>query len=157
MSDNYFCLTPLESDETYVTHVIRSSVNPAREWRAIQRVGMQYGYRQFDNPVMQHEIDDLEILSDPDLSGYQFDDGFDYIQSYDYQFCDAISEDEQASLIDAYENGDESDSGVCAAWVEMGDHEWRLVEEIICFCCPIKIDLIDSDANVIEEDVSPVQ
>lgn len=151
----YFKITPLEQDATFIEHNIISSNDLKRRWVATQIIGSQVGFRNFDNPVEQHEIDDLEIYSDPDLSGYKFDDEFDYVAGYKYRFDDGFSEEEQEALIDAYEGGTED--GVGASWVEMGDHEWQLDgAELLYFECPIKIDLIDENGDVIEEDVAPI-
>ncbi len=153
MTVKYFRITPLEQDKTFILHNVVSK-DGSRRWTASQIIGSQLGYRHFENPVTQAQVDDLLIYSDPKLSGYQFDDEFDYISDYDYSFDESFSDEEQASLSEAYEGG--TGEGIGAAWLDMGDHEWTLDgDEILYFKCPVKIDLIDKDGNLREEDVQP--
>jgi len=155
MTTKYFRITPLERDKTYIVHNIVSKEGEERRWAATQIVGSQVGFRHFHNPIEQHEIDDLLIYSDPRLSGYQFDDGFDCIKGYDYSFDDSFSDEEQDLLIDLYEGG--SGNGIGEAWLQMSNHNWRLEEdEVLLFECPVKIDLINQEGEVLEEDVQPI-
>lgn len=153
MLAKYFLLTPLEQDKTFILHNIVSK-DGLRRWSATQIIGSQLGYRHSENPVTQAEINDLLIYSDPQLSGYQFEDEFDYISGYDYFFDESFGDEEKDSLIEAYEGG--TGEGIGAAWLDRGDHEWMLDgDEILYFECPIKIDLIDEDGNVLQEDIQP--
>ena len=92
--------------------------------------------------LKKNEIDDFYIYTDPKLSGYQFEDNFDYIHDYEYWFDDNFDEEEKDFLIDQYEGG--SEYGIAMAWLETGDHNWKLDgDEELRFECLIKIDLID--------------
>ena len=155
MNTRYFQITPLVRDATFLEHNIVSKEDSSRRWVATQIIRSQLGFRNYDNPIEQHEIDDLEIHSDSGLSGHMFDDEFDSISGYKYWFDDSFSQEEQEFLIEAYEGA--TKAGVGGAWVAMGKHGWVLeCDEILYFQCPIKIDLIDQDGKVIEEDVDPV-
>ena len=156
MTTKYFRITPLVQGRTYVVHNIVSRDGDKRIWTATQIIGSQLGYRHFENPIEQHEVDDELIYSDPKLSGYQFDDEFDYICGYEYWFDDSFNDEEQALLITLYEGG--SGDGIGAAWLETCDHNWKLEDnEELRFECPIKIDLIDENGDLLEEDIQPIQ
>ena len=153
--DKYFKITPLERGRTFVIHNISSDKKNGRKWVATQIIGSQVGFRNFDNPIKQQEVDEGLIYSDPEISGYQFDDEFDYIKSYDYWFDDSFSEEEQELLIEQYEGG--TDDGIGAAWLYAGEHSWQLVgPEELCFRCAVQIDLIDKDGNILEENIQPI-
>ena len=155
MTKKYFRITPLEKGKTYITHNIISSSGRERRWVATQVIGSQLGYRYFENPIEQHEVDDDLIYSDPKLSGYQFDDGFDFISTYEYWFDDSFGDEEKALLINQYEGG--SDAGMGAAWLEI-DQSWKLEgEEELRFECSILIDLIDQNGDLLEKDIKPTQ
>jgi hypothetical protein len=156
MKKKYFRITPLLSEETFIDHHIVSKNDPDRSWTATQIIGSQLGFRNFDNPIEQHEIDDNLIYSDPQLSGYQFYDEFDYIAGFEYRFNECFSEEEIESLIEAYEGA--TNHGIGAAWLETGDHEWELDgDEELYFECSVKIDLIDEDGEVIEENIQAIE
>ena len=75
---------------------------------------------------------------------------------FEYWFNKCFNEEEIESLIEAYEGATNYNMG--AAWLETSDHEWELVgDEKLYFECSIKIDLIDEDGEVIEENIQPIE
>ena len=156
MEAKYYKITPLEDRKTYIIHNIVSIKKPERRWSATQVIGSQVGFWVFENPIKKHEIDNLYILSDHELSGYKFDDEFDYISHYEYGFDASFNDDEKELLENYYEGGSNGDIG--AAWLENGTHNWRLDgHEILLFKCPIRIDLIDQDEKILKKNVKPIK
>lgn len=155
MNTKYFRITPLEEGKTFITHNIISKSGADRRWMVTQKIGSQLGFRHFDNPIEQHEIDDQLIYSDPKLSGYQFDDEFDFIDSYQYWFDESFSDQEKELLIEQYEGG--SDGSIGTAWLSHGKHDWKLDgDEELRFECSVKIDLVDGSGKVLGEDIQPL-
>ena len=156
MSEKYFKITPLEQNKTYIVHNIVSKKGEKRRWIATQIIGSQTGYRHFENPIHQREVNDRFIPTDPKISGYVLDEDFDYVHHYEYWFDGTFSEKEQEKLIGLYEG--ESDFGIGAAWLDVGSHNWKLDgEEALHFECDVKIDLIDDSGEVINENIKPIK
>lgn len=116
--------------------------------REIWRWGI--GYR--DDDITFFEYNNQSISCDPDIGfGAELDD----LISVYFEFSDGFT-DEEKKLIESrwYDSVEDEDGRWGSAWLYDGDHNWQVDYSSVTITGPVKIDELDEDGNVIEEDIT---
>ena len=123
-----------------------------------------FGYREEDEPVWRYEVETNNgIHCRPNVGwGCELDDLIAvYVDfgcwdqdgnTYDDGFTDQEKEQIEAML--RGEDQDE-DGRWGTAWIYDGDHNWEVEDDHVRILGPVRIDFLDENGEVIEENVQP--
>ena len=123
-----------------------------------------FGYREEDDPVWSYEVENNNgIHCRPNVGwGCDLDDLIAvYVDfgcwdqdgnTYDDGFTDA-----EKSQIEAMLRGEDQDEDGRwgTAWIYDGDHNWEVEDDHVRILGPVRIDFLDENGEVIEENVQP--
>ena len=155
--EKVYRITPLEkkSVEYFVDVFERMPDGTIRGFDVTEIWRWGFGYREEDNPVWQYEVEggNVRIHCNPQVGwGCELDD---LIGVY-VNFSDGFTDDEKAYIEAILRGEQEDDDGRWGTpWIYDGDHNWEVEDDHVAIIGPVKIDLLDEDGNVLEENVKP--
>ena len=155
--EKVYRITPLEkkSVEYFVDVFERLPDGSIRGFDVTEIWRWGYGYREKDNPVWKYEVEgnNARIHCNPQVGwGCELDD----LVGVYVDFSDGFTDDERTKIEAILRGEQEDDDGRWGtAWLYDGEHNWEIEDDHVCIIGPAKIDLLDEDGNVIEENVKP--
>lgn len=106
-------------------------------------------YRTEDDPVYTFEKDCVHCRPDVGL-----DNDLDDLCAVHVTFDDSYTDDEKENIESILSCESEDENGLCGiAWIYDGDHEYEIDHDHITVLGPFRVDLVDKDGTVIQEDV----
>ena len=119
--------------------------------REIWRWGL--GYREEDDLVTEYDYHSQTIYCDPDVGyGAELDD---LITVY-FDWSDEFTEEERQDIESRWHDAVEDEEGRWGtAWLYDGDHNFSVDHSSVTITGPVKIDLLDENGELIEENVAP--
>jgi len=111
------------------------------------------GYREEEDPITEYDYHSKTIYCDPDVGyGAELDD----LISVNFEWTEGFTEEEKKEIEARWEGTVEDEDGRWGtAWLYDGDHNWAVDHSSVTIYGPVKIDLLNEDGNVVEEDVQP--
>lgn len=122
------------------------------------------GFREIDDPVWKFEAEG-RVNCRPEVGwGCELDDlcgvhvEFGCWDQDGNVWEDGFTEEEKAEIEALCRGEQQDDYGRWGTgWIYDGDHNWEIEDDHVCILAPVKIDLVDSDGVVIEENVEPYE
>jgi hypothetical protein len=111
------------------------------------------GYRPEDEPVWKFEPGRHGIFCRPDTGwGCELED----LCGVYVNFTDGFTDEEKAEIEAILRWETEDEDGRCGTgWLYDGDHSWELEDDHLLITGPVRIDLLDENGEVLEENVEP--
>ena len=148
---NYYRITPehKKSIEYFVDLYTKAADGTIRGFDVTFVYRWGYAFREEDNPVYAFEKDCVSTSTTVG-PGNDLDD----LCAVNVNFDDSYTDEERAKIEAILSYEDEDDDGLSGiAWIYDGDHEYEIEDDSITVLGPFRVDLVDEDGNVVQENV----
>jgi len=150
-----FRIQPLEkkSIEYFVDVYSKDKDGNIRGWTVTEVYRWGQGFRDFDDPVSEYEIDD-GVLCNPQIGwGCELDD----LCAVHFDFDDSFTDEERADIESRWDGVEDDEGRWGTAWLYDGDHDWLIEEDYVRILGPVQIDVVLDEVynSVVEENIPP--
>jgi len=153
--EKLYRVTPLEkkSIEYFVDVFERRADGTIRGFDVTEIWRWGVGYREEDEPVQQWEVGSNGVHCRPQVGwGCELDD----LCGVYVNFSDGFTAEEKAEIEALLRWEQQDDDGRCGTgWIYDGDHAWEIEDEHVRITGPVKINFLNAEGEIIEENITP--
>jgi hypothetical protein len=150
-----FRIKPLEkkSIEFFIDVYSKDSDGNIRGWSVTEVYRWGQGFRDFDDPVSEHETKH-GVMCNPQIGwGCELED----LCAVHFEFDDSFTDEEKAEIESRWDGVEDDEGRWGTAWLYDGDHNWLIEEDYVRILGPVQIDVVLDEVynSVVEENIPP--